>query len=381
MLAFLTDPDGGARQDAASFLAYQAETADLDTDLLLAALQSETDKRNRGSLCIALGRAGDPRAVEPLVACLEDTDRALNSRAARALATLGWKPANETQRIRYAMFGGGTEEDRNSIPKAEKVENVDRVEGPFHLNVPIQSPLTVGAEEYSEVVMLHTAEFRESGDELKAILQMNTYSWPKAKWSILVELLDGNDNVLGKGQSAVQTPGYIISIQSIGMISPHEIPIEGVEDLSAVKRFTISLERTVIGKASYQWFGYPTGEDSASEYCLTDRMALPEAREKAYDLDAILADIENEEENAWLAKTFGDADCLLVGLTDIAEEGAWIWDSGSTSDYRNWARDEPNNANDNEDVVVMHSNGEWNDLSPETKGRWVLKREIHSNSE
>lgn len=54
----------------------------------------------------------------------------------------------------------------------------------------------------------------------------------------------------------------------------------------------------------------------------------------------------------------------FIGLTDIAEEGNWKWDTGETFSYSNWGDGEPNNANDDEDCVAIFNKdtGKWNDV-------------------
>jgi HEAT repeat protein len=56
---------------------------------LIKALGYQKDPRVRGDAAEALGRSGDPRAVEPLLAALKDADSDIRQRAAAALATAG----------------------------------------------------------------------------------------------------------------------------------------------------------------------------------------------------------------------------------------------------------------------------------------------------
>ena len=77
-------------------------------------------------------------------------------------------------------------------------------------------------------------------------------------------------------------------------------------------------------------------------------------------------------EKDFLVSTFGDANLYLIGYTDRAEEGFWRWVSGEPSGYEFWASDEPNDANEGEDIAVMNWQhavqpepqppGAWNDL-------------------
>jgi HEAT repeat protein len=54
---------------------------------------------------VALGRIGDVRAIEPLVAVLKDSDFRVRKSAAKALYLLKWQPANDTQRAVSAGNG------------------------------------------------------------------------------------------------------------------------------------------------------------------------------------------------------------------------------------------------------------------------------------
>ncbi len=79
--------------------------------------------------------------------------------------------------------------------------------------------------------------------------------------------------------------------------------------------------------------------------------------------------IDSAHENAWLR------DALLnniagwtpvpafIGLSDINQEGTFVWSSGKPFTYSNWYTGEPNDQ-DGEDVVEMsHLHGRWNDIS------------------
>jgi hypothetical protein len=57
--------------------------------------------------------------------------------------------------------------------------------------------------------------------------------------------------------------------------------------------------------------------------------------------------LENQAEENWVYQTFqplgSNSLYLWLGLTDVGQEGVFIWADGSTSDYRNWSPGEPNN--------------------------------------
>lgn len=79
-----------------------------------------------------------------------------------------------------------------------------------------------------------------------------------------------------------------------------------------------------------------------------------------------LGTIRNEAYNTTIntaLKNFVGNFEVLNGLNDINEEGVFTWQNQDPSTYRNWQENEPNDANDNEDYVIMKPNGEWNDVS------------------
>ena len=83
-------------------------------------------------------------------------------------------------------------------------------------------------------------------------------------------------------------------------------------------------------------------------------------------LGGYLASITTEEEDAFLYAyiTSLGYTSAYFGLTDQDEEGTWVWVSGETVDYTNWASGEPNGQNSSEDFAMYYykySDGSWND--------------------
>ncbi|MGC3959360.1 MAG: C-type lectin domain-containing protein [Verrucomicrobiota bacterium] len=86
-----------------------------------------------------------------------------------------------------------------------------------------------------------------------------------------------------------------------------------------------------------------------------------------------LTTVNDATENAWVYNTFssygGIGRYLWIGLNDISAEGTFVWASGQTVSYLNWAAGEPNNGGGfypNEDWVHM-----WNPGSGYPSGSWV----------
>lgn len=98
----------------------------------------------------------------------------------------------------------------------------------------------------------------------------------------------------------------------------------------------------------------------------TDRMNWVEASAYAQYIGGHLATIPDEATNVYLATEMRRLGLTgaWIGLNDEKQEGVWVWQTGSTATYRNWARKEPNNRDRDrrgEDHAVLRSNGEWND--------------------
>jgi hypothetical protein len=79
-------------------------------------------------------------------------------------------------------------------------------------------------------------------------------------------------------------------------------------------------------------------------------------------LGTVKTEAYNTSINKALKRFVGNFE-VLNGLNDINQEGVFTWQNEDPSTYTNWQDEEPNNANDNEDYVIMKPNGEWNDVS------------------
>jgi hypothetical protein len=71
----------------------------------------------------------------------------------------------------------------------------------------------------------------------------------------------------------------------------------------------------------------------------------------------------------WVNDRLGQATAPLgytwIGLSDVAQEGVWVWESGVAYRYTKWAPFEPNNAGGSENCVGTNFNGvgTWNDFT------------------
>jgi hypothetical protein len=88
-----------------------------------------------------------------------------------------------------------------------------------------------------------------------------------------------------------------------------------------------------------------------------------EAAAQAGSLHGHLVTISSQAENDWVWRTFGGPDHgLWIGLSDLVEEGRWVWANGEPVTYTNWDPGEPNNLGD-EDYAQLFRDGTWNDTN------------------
>jgi hypothetical protein len=97
-------------------------------------------------------------------------------------------------------------------------------------------------------------------------------------------------------------------------------------------------------------------------YYLLEANYWTNAEAQAVQLGGHLVTINDAAENAWVLNTFGNYGGvprqLHIGLTDQGHEGVWVWTSGESATYRNWAPGEPNNGQGifpNENYAMMYA--------------------------
>ena len=73
---------------------------------------------------------------------------------------------------------------------------------------------------------------------------------------------------------------------------------------------------------------------------------------------AYLVSINDEAEDVWIHRIF-EPDSFWMGLSDVAEEGQWVWHSGEPVGYTNWETDEKDGGNTEMKDYVISDWGGW----------------------
>lgn len=106
---------------------------------------------------------------------------------------------------------------------------------------------------------------------------------------------------------------------------------------------------------SFEYFG---NYDDHDYFVTTSAIEYYDAHEMANVLggllnrDASLVSINSEEENEFIQSI--STDLLWIGLSDLENEGIFVWDNGESLDWAGWGPGEPNKNGGTEDVVVMN---------------------------
>ncbi|WP_298897334.1 HYR domain-containing protein [uncultured Psychroserpens sp.] len=120
----------------------------------------------------------------------------------------------------------------------------------------------------------------------------------------------------------------------------------------------------------------PLANINNKAYYLSDATFTPQdAFADALVQGGFVGTIRNSSDNDLLVNaisTIGAAGNVLIGFNDLTTEGDFVWQSGDSATFNNWNGGEPNNAG-NEDYVVVQSNGGWNDVTNGNTFRYLLE--------
>ena len=94
-----------------------------------------------------------------------------------------------------------------------------------------------------------------------------------------------------------------------------------------------------------------------------------DAMDQATAENAYLVSINDKAENKWLQGIF-ERERFWIGLSDVVEEGQWVWHSGEPVTYTNWGEHEQGGGNtEMKDYVVVGFGGRWEVVAPGAGGR------------
>ncbi|MEG3764937.1 lectin-like protein [Alteromonas sp. 14N.309.X.WAT.G.H12] len=119
---------------------------------------------------------------------------------------------------------------------------------------------------------------------------------------------------------------------------------------------------------------------NGNEYLLTSKGTVEELQEYAESLGGNLISINSQAENDFVYDTWGEGgtsdyagyyNTITIGLTDVDEEGVFVWLSGDPFTFDGFAEGEPTDGSGNgEDYVTYILNNEneekigaWNDVN------------------
>ena len=115
---------------------------------------------------------------------------------------------------------------------------------------------------------------------------------------------------------------------------------------------------------SYAQIYFPLGmcRYNGHVYAVYNPMTWTEADAYCRKIGGHMLTINSAEENAFITDNILNdiGHAAMLGYSDAAEEGKWMWVNGTSGSYTNWAENEPNNEFE-EDYALISLDGKWND--------------------
>ncbi|XP_067684234.1 C-type lectin-like [Haliotis asinina] len=117
-----------------------------------------------------------------------------------------------------------------------------------------------------------------------------------------------------------------------------------------------------------------------------DKYTWPEAVFQCEKHGAYLASIETQEESADMHAlteelNLGDLDKIWIGLSDVREEGVWVWESTrQNATFFDWAPAEPNQKATEQDCVILYGKQhlQWADDQCLYKYEYICEKSVNT---
>ncbi|XP_009996431.1 PREDICTED: mannose-binding protein C-like [Chaetura pelagica] len=143
--------------------------------------------------------------------------------------------------------------------------------------------------------------------------------------------------------------GSVVTDDLLRQVTALEIKVQVLEaELNRYKTALILKNIKSIGKKIFVSTGKEDTFDNGKSLCA--------------QAGSVLASPMNEAENTALKDLMRPSKNAYLGISDEQTESTFIYLNGGAITYTNWKAGEPNNAN-NEDCVVIQDSGKWNDIS------------------
>ena len=140
-------------------------------------------------------------------------------------------------------------------------------------------------------------------------------------------------------------------------ITSVSLPTDGSTNQTIIDRFTIGFSKDV--DAGINALNRAISTYGGKGYTITDSGSTwYNAELAARALGGHLVAINDMLENSFLQATFSSYGNVWLGLSDEAQCGSYVWTSGESFSFTNWASGQPNNSG-NKDYTAMQSDGTW----------------------
>ncbi|XP_060744602.1 C-type lectin domain family 4 member M-like [Tachysurus vachellii] len=117
---------------------------------------------------------------------------------------------------------------------------------------------------------------------------------------------------------------------------------------------------------------------SSSFYVISNETkSWEESRKECKATGADLVIINSKEEQEFIVKQLNNLE-TWIGLSDTVKEGEWKWVDDTPLNTEYWGEGEPNNAGDEDCVVIYGSNSSkrWNDQKCSRKLPWICEKHV-----